>query len=121
MVVLSFYVVLLVVYFRTISVPPQRRLFLWKNKRFQTVAEERFFFSQVYYIQTNFLVFVCVSDFEVEPLVVPFGVYVVLQNEVVSLNAVLFVGFFEDEEEIATLKMGVENERGVADLILLWA
>ena len=56
------------------------------------------------------MIFICVGHFEVEPLVVTFGVDIILKDEVVGLYATVFVVFFEDEEEVTTLEIGVEYE-----------
>ena len=87
---LTGHAILLVVDLVAPSVPSQTLgvLFLAEDQRFEAIAEERLILDKIADVESHFLVLAGAGGLEAEPLVVPFGVDVVLEDEVVGLYAV---------------------------------
>ena len=89
--IFSFYLIQAIVNFLPISSPPYLMFpkgFLWESQRFDAIAKHWFIFVEVYDIESDSVVGFGVVDFEVKPLVVAFGVCVILENQIVSLDVV---------------------------------
>lgn len=89
--IFSFYLIQAIVNFLPISSPPYLMFpkgFLWESQRFDAIAKHWFIFVEVYDIESDPIVSFGVVDFEIEPLVVAFGVCVILKNQIVSLDVV---------------------------------
>ena len=111
-VVLPSKAVLLVENFDAVPVPAESLpapLFR-KDQGLEPVAEERLLFGEVDDVEPYLLVLVAVAHPEVKPLVVPPSVYIVLQNQIVGVDAYLGVAP-ECVEQVATLEVGVEEDR----------
>ncbi len=106
-----FDVILLIAYFDSISMPINSIFtkFLRKHQRLQPITEQRFLLNQIHNIQFYLLILSSVCHLEVKPLIVPFSVYVVLQNQIVSLNRITTVSIPENAQQITTLKVRIED------------
>lgn len=71
-------------------------IFLWKSKRFEAIAKKWLLFDKIYNINFNLLIFLCIGNLEVKPLVMSPCVDVVLQNEIISLDSISFISIFVD-------------------------
>lgn len=74
------------------------------------VAEERLLLGEVDDVEPHLLVLVAVPHPEVKPLVVPPGVDIVLQNQIVGVDAYFGVAP-ESVQQVATFEVGVEKDR----------
>lgn len=79
---------------------------LWKHEWFYAIAEHRFVFNEIDNIEAYLVMLFCVVYFEVEPLVVPFRVYVILKYQIVRLY--LWWLFSIRVKQIARFEMGVK-------------
>lgn len=103
--------ILLIAYLDSISMPINSIFtkFLRKDQRLQPITEQRLLLNQIHNIQFYLLILSSVCHLEVKPLVVPFSVYVVLQNQIVSLNRITTVSIPENAQQITTLKVRIED------------
>ena len=102
-----------IVHLRPVSDPPHLPFLILHHRedsRFHAVIEEGVSFGHVDYVEFDCCPLGYVPCTEEEPLVVAFGVYVVLENEVVFVVLPLV-----DFVEIAGLEVGVEIDLRLAD------
>ena len=96
----------LISYFGTISYPAYLsflKLYHWENGWFHAILKKRILFGHVDYIELKVCSLGYVADTEEKPLVVAFGIYVILQNKII-----LIILFLVDSKQIARLEVGVE-------------